>query len=396
MRVLSVIHYPVFGGPHNRAIQLADAFRRLGWVLSVVVPDEPGNAYQRLSSAGIDVMAVPLSRLRATRSLRVQSNYAMRFWPDVRSLRAIIRNQGIDVIWIGGLANPHGAIAGRKEGAGVVWQLLDTRLPAVLRAAFSPVVSRLADVVECEGTAVQSAHPGITRLGNRVSQCVPTVDTDLFRPGPGKRARARAILNLNADDIVIGTVGNVNPQKGHKLFVRAAAELRRTMPDAKFVILGAEYPNHAEYAAEVRTLARESGLTVGKDLILIDAAEQVPVLAQSFDLFWMTSEPRSEAMGTAVCEAMSLQLPVVATDVGSVGEAVRPGRTGLMVPPHDAEALAKATLSILQSPDRGNQMGRCGRAIAEAEFATDVSAAQHARAFEMAAERAEKRRRVAG
>ncbi|HRC62745.1 MAG TPA: hypothetical protein PLX85_05920, partial [Dehalococcoidia bacterium] len=51
MNLLHVVHYPVFGGPHNQALRLAEPLRRRGWETTVLLPDEPGNAAERLREA---------------------------------------------------------------------------------------------------------------------------------------------------------------------------------------------------------------------------------------------------------------------------------------------------------------------------------------------------------
>jgi hypothetical protein len=65
-RALNVTRYPFFGGPHNQVPRLAAPLRRASVEMTVLLPDEPGNAAERLHSAGIDVMIMPLHRLRSS------------------------------------------------------------------------------------------------------------------------------------------------------------------------------------------------------------------------------------------------------------------------------------------------------------------------------------------
>ena len=152
---------------------------------------------------------------------------------------------------------------------------------------------------------------------------------------PAVRSRARGELGLGPDEPVLGTVGNLTPMKDHDTLVRAAAALHRMHPGTRFVILGSSYEHRGGYADEVLRTAEELGLRPGRDLILRDPGERVAELAQAFDVFWLSSRSRSEGLPTVVGEAMALGLPVVATQVGSVPEAVDGG--GLIVPPSDPE-----------------------------------------------------------
>ena len=65
---LFVIHYAQYGGPHNQALRLAGPLRERGWETVVLLPDEEGNAAERLRAAGVETLTVPLGRIRATRS----------------------------------------------------------------------------------------------------------------------------------------------------------------------------------------------------------------------------------------------------------------------------------------------------------------------------------------
>ena len=382
-RCLFVIHYPVFGGPHNQALRLAPALRARGWETVVVLPDEPGNAAERLREAGIETLAAPLGRLRASPDPRLHLRFAAGFGPQVRFLRRQIRDLGIDLVMIGGLVNPHGAIAGRLEGVPVVWQILDTYPPPALRRAVMPLVTRRAGAVMCTGATVARAHPGAEALGERLVLFFPPVDLDLFRADPGVRARAREELGLGAGGTVVGTVGNLSPMKDHPNLIRAAAIVKRDYPATRFVILGSGHGHRHGYADELLDMGRSLGLEPGIGLILRDPGQRVAELAQAFDVFWLSSRSRSEGLPTVVGEAMALGLPVVATRVGSVAEALEHG--GVLVPPGNPEALARAAAGLVGSPSARAELGGEGRRWASERFSVEASAEAHIRAFEVAA-----------
>lgn len=382
-RVLSIIHYPVFGGPHNRNIKLAPVLREHGYDTLVLIPDEPGNARERLERAGVPVLARPLVRLRATRDPRVHLRFAARFWRDVAMLRRLIREQGIELVQINGLANAQGALAGRLAGVPVVWQILDTHTPVVLRVMLAPLVRALARVVMCTGEKVSASHPGVRRFGSNLVHFNPPVDLAAFDPSAEKRSRARDALGLPRDVPVVGTVGNVNLQKGHLTFAAAAREVRRTRPDVRFVILGAKHGNHDEYVRRVEESIARAGFTPGEDFLIRDPGDAVADLLPAFDLFWMTSEPGSEGLPTAIEEAMAGGLPVLSTDVGSISELVEDGRTGFLVRPRDAGALAERTLALLT--DRALLAAMSGAARREAAaFSVDCCAERHLIAYRKA------------
>jgi glycosyltransferase involved in cell wall biosynthesis len=384
MHVLSIIHYPVFGGPHNRNLRLAPVLAERGVRTTVLLPDEPGNAADRLRAGGVEVAQLSLRRIRATRNLVTHARLIGGFPGQIRELRQLIARQGIDLVQLNGLANPHGAIAAGGIGVPVVWQILDTYTPKVLRQVLAPVVRRYADAVMCTGARVAEEHPGMTRQPERLVTFYPPVDTDLFQPDPAVRSTVRDELGLTGASLVIGTVGNINLQKGHDDFVRAAALVKSSVPDAKVLLLGATHENHRDFIESLWRLATELGLELGRDLISLDPTGRVHELVQAMDVFWMTPRPNSEGIPTVMEEAMALELPVVTFDVGSIAELVEHGRTGYVVQSRNPTDIARWTIEELLDPARRAELGRQGRRFIKDNASLTACAERHIQAYELA------------
>lgn len=386
MRLLSAIHGPVFGGSHNQLLRLHGPLAERGCETIALLPDEPGNAAPRLHAAGLSVELMPLHRLRATMRPGPHVALAAGFRREVRAIRSLIRERGVDVVQAHGPTNPHAAVAGRLEERGVVWQLYDTRTPMALRRLAMPAVVALADVVTTWGRAVAEMHPGTSRLGDRLIPIFPPLDAAEYELAEERRAEARASLGATDGQPIVGTVGNLNPQKGHEYLIRAFAAVREQEPRALLRVLGASSPAHPEYERGLRNEADRLGLA-SPDIELIDPGERVPDLLPGFDVFALTSVPRSEGMPTAILEAMACGLPVVATDVGSVSELVEDDVTGILVPPEDPDAVAAAISRLLERPSERRPMGYEGRRRALTHFDLGALADLHLRAYETAVAR---------
>jgi len=382
--VLSIIHYPVFGGPGNRNARLAPILAGRGVRTTVLLPDEPGNAAERLRKAGVDVELLPLRRIRATKNVTTHLRFALGFPGQVRAIRKLMKQLQIDIVQINGLVNPHAAIAARALGIPVVWQVLDTYTPMSLRKLLAPVVRRYADVVMCTGKRVAAEHPGVVDGPDRLVNFYPPVDMHQFQQDSAMRSTARNALGMEGSDFVVGTVGNINPQKGHDHFIRAAAALKAKVPHAKFVILGVTHGNHRSYIDGLWKLAAELGLEHGRDLVSMDPKGKVHELVQAMDVFWMTPRPNSEGIPTAMEEAMALGLPVVSYDVGSIGELVDHGHTGYLVGDQDPGAVAELTAQYLLDPEHRAKFGALGRQFIEANASLERCADTHMKAYELA------------
>src|SRR5687767_7442319 len=102
IRVLSVIHYPTFGGPHNQVLRLAGPLRARGFSTTVVLPDEPGNADMRLRAGGVDVVKMRMGRLRARLDWRLQLRMLGSLLGDVPRFVKLIRRERIDLVVVHG------------------------------------------------------------------------------------------------------------------------------------------------------------------------------------------------------------------------------------------------------------------------------------------------------
>jgi glycosyltransferase involved in cell wall biosynthesis len=384
MRVLFVIHYPVFGGPHNQALLLARELRRLGVSMSVLLPETAESALARLAGSGIDVVAMPLHRARATPDPRPLVQLATHLRGEIRAIRRVIRERMIDIVQIGGLVNPHAAIAARRERAAVVWQLLDTRPPMVVRRLLMPLVLHLSDAIMTTGRGVARVHPGAEELGERLLPFFPPVDPATFDAHQVDRASARANFGFEAADLVMGTVGNLNPQKGHEFLLRAAAVVRRVHPHLKVLIVGASHETHRTYEHELHVLSDRLGLSRGQDAVFAGSLDDVRPALAAMDVFVLSSVPRSEGAPTAVEEAMMMNRPVVAANVGSVSELIEEGVTGFLVPPLDAEALADAIVRLIDDRALQTTMGARARERAIGLCSVQECARVHIEAYDRA------------
>jgi glycosyltransferase involved in cell wall biosynthesis len=178
------------------------------------------------------------------------------------------------------------------------------------------------------------------------------VDTDRFLPLPAGDYKAR--LGLRTDRPVVGVVTRMRVRKGVEEFLRAMNLVRQRFPGTQAAVAG-----EVTLDEELQRLVDGSGM--GEDLHLLGRRTDMPEVLSAFDLFVLSSH--DEGMSNAILEAMSMELPVVATDVGGTGEVVRHGESGLLVPAKDPLPLADAMIEVLGAPARGRAMGRVGRQI---------------------------------
>lgn len=382
MRLASVIHGPAFGGAHNQLLVLAGPLRERGIESIAVLPPEAEAAAARIEAGGVETVRVPLSRLRASLNPASQLAFASRVRREIAGLEQTLCELGADVVQVHGPTNPQAAVAGNRAGLGVVWQLLDTRAPLLIRRLAMPEIGRRAGAVTVWGRALIDAHPGAAQLEDRLHVVYPPVDAARFAPDAAGREEARAELGVAPDDPLVGTVAQLNPQKGLGHLVSAFAAAGA--PGAKLRIIGEAGPAHrAEHDRLERLCGELSRRAPGRAAIQAPG-ERVAQLLQALDVFVLSSVRRSEGMPTAILEAMAAAKPVVATDVGAVAELVEHGRTGLLVEPGDESALAAAISRLVADAGERSRLGEAGRKAALGRFGLGRLAAIHAAAYEQA------------
>lgn len=392
MKILGVLHFPEFGGPHNQLLRLHQPLQDRNVDLITVLPSGPGS--DRLVQGGLSVRNLPLGRVRAVKDPRIQLAMAGRLPLDLWALSRLIRSERPDVVQLSSLMNPHAAYVAKVLGVPVVWQLVDTRPPRRVRQAMMLQVRRLADVIMPIGQAVAEAHPGVDGFGERSVPFFPPVDLDEFNPNGETTLRQE--LGIALDTNIVCVVGNINPQKGHEYFLEAAALVKREIPDTTFVIAGHLYDNHDGYFEQLKRQAAGLGLTIGRDLHFLGARRDIANVMRSSDVFVLASVPNSEGTPTVILEAMGCGLPVVATNVGSVAEVVTEGETGYVVKPLKPSEMAARIATILGDPQARRGMGETARAHALKRFSLNAYAEAHMLAYDIALRHRQRPARAGG
>ncbi len=156
-----------------------------------------------------------------------------------------------------------------------------------------------------------------------------------------RRDETRAELGLAAGEIAVVTVANRRWQKGYPDLFEAARRMRAAGVRARFVVVG-----HGTLDPEIAALRQSSGLTDYVDLL--GYRPDAMRVAAACDVFVLAS--LYEGLPVAIMEALAVGLPVVATSVGGIPEAVRDGVEGVIVPPRRPDVLADAITTLICDP----------------------------------------------
>ncbi|MCM3879566.1 MAG: glycosyltransferase [Vicinamibacterales bacterium] len=184
---------------------------------------------------------------------------------------------------------------------------------------------------------------------SRVVTVYEGIDVDRVQAEPVANIHAEFWLPTHAP--IVGATGALTQEKGHKYLIDAAALVVREVPDARFVILG-----EGDLRPALERHVKE--LHLDKHVLLPGFRSDILSFVRAFDLFVMCS--LHEGLGTSLLDAMAASKATVASDTGGIPEVVARGETGLLVPPRDHRALARAIVQLLKDSRTREAMGRAG------------------------------------
>lgn len=211
----------------------------------------------------------------------------------------------------------------------------------------------------------QSAYLGLPE--DRIVVIPPGVDVDDLQNAASEAElrSLRASLALGPGPVLLH-VGRLHEQKGQAYLVEAMPRVLARHPTAVLLIAG-----EGEERPRLETLIRR--LELDQSVRLLGRRSDVPALLALADLFVFPSIHK-EGLPVAVVEAAAAGLPVVAARTGPLEEAVEDGVTGVLVPPRNPEALARALGDLLERPEHRRTMGADARRRAEERFSLKASA----------------------
>ena len=272
-------------------------------------------------------------------------------------LRSILRRERIDILHTHHLGPfVYGAPAAMLVGCRHVHtehshELYDTPRRQLLGAMMSPLAEVVA--VTPEVSEYRKRFPGVCRV---IPNGVPTPAND-----PSMRAHGRAQLGIGDDRFLVGCAARLSDEKNHAGLLDAFARLHQREPGAVLACAG-----DGPLRGELRALAKDFG--VGDHVLWLGPLRDMRPFYAALDVCVLNST--REGLPLSLLEAMAYGVPVVATDVGGVGELLA-GEAGVLVPSREPAHLAAALASLAADPARAKRLGGNGEARVRASYNVD-------------------------
>jgi glycosyltransferase involved in cell wall biosynthesis len=184
------------------------------------------------------------------------------------------------------------------------------------------------------------------------------LELERFLSAHPSRGRLRGALAIPPDTPLLGIVGRLVPIKDHPTLLHALTLLGSGSPPPHLVIVG-----DGEQRAQLQELTRR--LNLAARVHFLGWRDDLHAVLGDLDVVICCS--RNEGTPVALIEAMAAGVPVLSTDVGGVGDLIRHGQTGWLVPPGDPPALAQAIRTLLAQPDLRQRLAVAARPVVLAQ-----------------------------
>lgn len=329
-RVLHVASGREWRGGQRQVLLLARGLAPLPTLSSAVVTGRDSRLARELAESGVVVHDTP-----------------WRLGLDPRALARIVQlvAPGTVVHAHDGHAHALADAASRITGAPVVvTRRISTPITAPQRFRRAAAVIALSEAI-----VEQVAAAGVPAA--RIHRIPPAVDLARLTPSPGWPT---GLARPEASSRWITVVAALTAEKGIDLLLEAAAIVAPRCPDVRWLVLGEGKARGAieaqRHALGLDAIVQLPGAVIGPEGALVGATLAV-------------QPSRQEGFGSSVLDALALGIPVVATAVGGLPDALAAGG-GLLVPPADAAALAEAVLTLLEDAPRRAALAASGREAA--------------------------------
>jgi len=357
MKILYIITKANWGGAQKYVFDLSTQAKGAGFEV-VVAYGNPGKLGVSLEGAGIRTIELP----QLGRDINIGADFS-----SFKTLFSIIKSEFPDIVHLnsskaGGL----GALAARllfvkriiftAHGWAFnedrpLWQKIPIALIHYLTVA-------LSHITICNSEATKRDMGWMPFVQSKIRVVYNGIEEPEFKD----RESARELLMPKINGFFVGMVCELHPTKGVFEAVEAFSLIEEKIPDAYLVILG---EGHERLELE-KEIARH---TLGKRVKLLGHVTDAASYMKAFDVFLFPS--RSESLGYALIEAGFASLPTVATHVGGIPEIIENGKTGILVPSKNPQAIAKALAQLEENPVNRRSLGESLREKVRTSFSKD-------------------------
>ena len=359
-KILFVIDGLEFGGGERVFLQLAKGLKDR---FEIVVAAVPGGEFeQSIRQLGTSFYAVDLGR-------RFSLKPVLQIRDIILSHRvSLLHSQGVRADFFARIA---GKITGVRHIVCTIAMPVEGFDVGPLRKKTYQFFDRLTErwvarFIVVSDSLKRTLIEGRGIPAQRVVRIYNGIELDQYRPVL-EQVNVRNQWGIPQEVSLIGAIGRMVWQKGFEYLIECIPEIVRTYPDTKILIVG-----DGPLLDGLKALSGRLG--VEKNIIFTGFQSDIKEILSAFDLLVVPS--LLEGFPMVTLEAMAMAKPIIATNIDGITEQITNEENGILVPPRDPDALAKAVIRVLADKEGGKTMGLAAREKVEQEFSVEKMVAE--------------------
>jgi len=379
IKVLNVLIDNWIGGIQNRILMIVPKLKLNEINTIILVPRGYGNFYEIAKKAGLTTFQSYIESPKyfsSLQGLRKNIFWFLTFPIAVLQIVRLIRREDIDIVHVNGLLALQPVLAARITNRPIIWHLISTLYPKSLVLILRPIIrySSCRHVFVTKKTI--QYYLGKNYSKEKIDVIFEPVDIDYYdsnKLSNNFKIMIKEKLGIPDSNKVIGFVGNITPQKGLEYFIKVAGEIKKHYTNVTYLIIGGVSEGHKTHFEKLNDQIIKSNLE--KEILFIGRVPDIREYLGIMDIFLMTSI--SEGTPLVILEAMAMEIPTVATNVGGVSEQIIEGETGILVQPRDVKGISEAIIYLLKNDKISKEMGKKGRHQVEQLFSLEKCVQGH-------------------
>ena len=208
----------------------------------------------------------------------------------------------------------------------------------------------------------ESSH--LMKVKKKIVWIPPAADTNIFFPGDSKEIfEWHNVPEKSKIVLFVGSLGSSHAHKGVDYLIKAMGMVSKKIPDSYLIVVG-----EGDMKEHYGKLSSSAGI---QDRVIFTghvSTGRISPYYRGCDVLVLPSITIAEGTGMTLLEANACGKPVIGTKIGGIKYVIKNGETGLLVPPEDSAALAKAIIKILKNRKLADKMGAKGRKLVEEKY----------------------------
>jgi glycosyltransferase involved in cell wall biosynthesis len=381
MRVLNIVLENTIGGPQIRVLNVAKTLRDQNIDTLLLCPNSHGK-FEKMARAE-NFLIYPIYMINPKNMWNFWSIIHNILWmlslpASIYLIIRIIKKEKIDIVHVNGLFCIQGAIAAFILRKKIIWHLIGSLYPNYALKILIPGVILVSDKIIVISKRLKDYYFKYY-LNKDLSKIViihEGIDANKFnstRFSDDYILKTKYKYHLDPAKIIIGSVGNINPIKGFEYLIEGISQVIKQFNNCIVLIVG-EVPNNQNiYFLNLIRLIKKYNLE--NRLVFVGSKTDIPNFLSIIDIFVLPS--RSEGTPIAILEAMSMQKPIIATNVGGIPDQIRNGIDGYIIPKENSQKIAEALLTLIKNEKLRNFMGMNGRTQVLEQFTIEKCSNDH-------------------